>query len=211
VGNQSSRQRPRRQRVCPHVPFHIRTTLSRRLVGTHRFSPVLDLALSLCECKYSAPLEAGAQAPGRARCGRDAGTVIAVEAVGTSRRATGFRGFSGLGTGAALGDAGSCANGSTASPPQFGSARTPPRRVQRELLAVVPQRIRSTCVRSLLEAGLRSSRRASIGVACPASLRHPPPRHPRDPSLKAPRSYRTVRHSKSALPLEREESARSWA
>jgi hypothetical protein len=55
VGNQSSHQRPRRQRVCPHVPFHIRTTLSRRLVGTHRFSPVLDLALSPCECKYSSP------------------------------------------------------------------------------------------------------------------------------------------------------------
>src|SRR5699024_7894991 len=55
LGNQSSRQRPRRQRVSPYVPFHIRTTLSRRLVGTHRFSPVLDLALSPCECKYSSP------------------------------------------------------------------------------------------------------------------------------------------------------------
>src|SRR5699024_4784391 len=48
-------QRPRLQRVLPYVPFHIRTTLSRRLVGTHRFSPVLDLALSPCECKYSSP------------------------------------------------------------------------------------------------------------------------------------------------------------
>lgn len=53
MGFQSSRQRPRRQRVCPHVPFHTRTTLSRQLMGTHRFSPILDLALSLCECKYS--------------------------------------------------------------------------------------------------------------------------------------------------------------
>ena len=60
MGIQSSRQRPRRQRVRPHVPFHIWTTLSRRLVGTHRFSPVLDLALSPCECKYLLPAMTGA-------------------------------------------------------------------------------------------------------------------------------------------------------
>lgn len=59
MGIQSSRQRPRRQRVCPHVPFHIWTTLSRRLVGTHRFSPVLDLALSPCECKCLSPAKMG--------------------------------------------------------------------------------------------------------------------------------------------------------
>lgn len=59
MGIQSSRQRPRRQRVCPHVPFHIWTTPSRRLVGTHRFSPVLDLALSPCECKCLSPAKMG--------------------------------------------------------------------------------------------------------------------------------------------------------
>lgn len=115
MGNQSSHQRPRRQRVSPYVPFHIRTTLSRRLVGTHRFSPVLDLALSPCECKYSSSADAGA----RSAAGR---TLGAPWAQGTSRidcHTVGFRGFSGRNST----EAGAPLGGAATAPRQFGPAR----------------------------------------------------------------------------------------
>src|SRR5699024_12853965 len=90
--------------------------LSRRLVGTHRFSPVLDLALSPCECKYSSPVVTQ-------HTERDGSLIGRRCLAGSAGLSLGFRGFSGNARAEAA-DTMSGMTGSTPLPRQFGPTRT---------------------------------------------------------------------------------------